>query len=1514
MEGTTSSLEVMPPGTPTCISPDLSQHEPPMHIPRPSSDRAQDVSHILASVFRDLYTRDVMSKDTVQNLTRSSEGSSKFHKKCMTQLTQVHMDHQKKLDEYNTMERHIIQARARATSADEKALRHVAGDVGGQKYEQLGLPPVASHFRWCLAEDKLKSHKVIVPSDIFTSDHQLIDGPKKSNTPHFSIPTLSSSLHFLKETTDDGYFDENDSFVKSKTQLQEEDVTVTTLSSDSIDLCSVPPQKPASHKVKGDLAKDQWRENMRHETRIEDRALLARLEERHNFLKNPRFLPLSEPRASRLLTKDQPKQKILKAGREVAQELMTEENIQVFAANPPVVTFTEWSVGRVYEAILELRNVSTVSRQLRVLPPKTSYFSLGLGKYPGSEGLVAPGISTQYNVRFMPESLSDYEDKIQVISQAACPLVVKVKAKRTPPALTISDKIQCGYCLVSGVKRIELPIKNVGGNGRFCILKKCMWPAANFKTVVNPSCLDLGVFQIRPSVFEVLAGERISLELLFAPDEIKDYSEDLVLICDNCQVKYFTIQGCGESAAVELVSVSDGGEEPHRVGEISDLTANHLVRFPSLNPHSFYMKQIIIHNSTNVEMPFSWHILKPNLRSALDTLSVEDINWENFEFYPDPSSPFFVEPRSGNIQPNGIHEFVITFAPNQVGDYTNVFHLVLSNVPDNKQQVTIAKVPSSASSEAVEKSSHANRDESAPRLSRSSSGVQFASVPKVASLREVISLEIEVQGQSIPYSVLLHPPAIVVPGSVLVGATVRRPLRMANYSLAPVQFQWDSESTPNIVEVKPPMGLIDPGEVTDLEVTLTGSKPGPLTCDLTCSIEHQDQPMKLSVAAEIKGPEVVIDNLSINYGLIQLGTSVTEKLYIRNTTQLNARWNLIQADNENSGLVVWPSYGELQSLGKQEVTVTFKPTFCQSLNTFLNLEVFGGRGLSVAVRGEVQTQQVCFEDCTLVLQETFLSVPKTSTVKLINQTLFPTSFMFEKSRGNKSCDADAYPPTGVLGPREERLVEITFTSNVNGEVTDLYLPCKIEGMKHPVVLGFYANVLGLSVELSTPGFDGTDLKLDYGPYVGKLETSKVLVTNLTAIRAPWTASVQNFKSRPPLPRQPAHDFKSVKSRRAMLGRTPNLADPLAKSATQAMAEHSKLMLRDGRGLAFAVEPERGFLEPYQSQEINVTAYSDMWGRYNDVFTCQIEGLEAKTIPIEANVVGSPLTFQVANDNQKAVVVRYGTRLEGGSPVTRKLRINNTSPHDVRLDWRTFNYPEPDDKKIIDFKIWFGEAFPLLTEKTSDVSFKSSLRHLSEIPDSPTSQMTLSVDSTPRFKQLPKLVNVRIEPHLGERCDTPYRIEPPQVIVPAQGHVTISALFNPVIGQCDSKEGRECLAYALGYMTLDSSDVKEEKDKVTRGDGYAIAPLRLEMTSLVRPGMLRIEMEDEEEQTSFHIPLSHLDTEQQGSRQACTLGNPTETTLSFSLSVRKPFFLLANKKKAEHLARNLLRPQDNLKVR
>ena len=81
---------------------------------------------------------------------------------------------------------------------------------------------------------------------------------------------------------------------------------------------------------------------------------------------------------------------------------------------------------------------------------------------------------------------------------------------------------------------------------------------------------------------------------------------------------------------------------------------------------------------------------------------------------------------------------------------------------------------------------------------------------------------------------------------------------MLIFSLAPVQFQWESETTPNIVEIKPPMGVIGPGEIADLEVTVTGLECGPLACDLLCKVEHQDRPIRLNVVANIEGPTVAI--------------------------------------------------------------------------------------------------------------------------------------------------------------------------------------------------------------------------------------------------------------------------------------------------------------------------------------------------------------------------------------------------------------------------------------------------------------------------------------------------------------------------------------------------------------------------------------------------------------------------------------------------------------------------------
>lgn len=62
------------------------------------------------------------------------------------------------------------------------------------------------------------------------------------------------------------------------------------------------------------------------------------------------------------------------------------------------------------------------------------------GRFPGEGGIVAPGMSCQYMVRFAPDSLADYEDALVVETQLPYPLIVPIEARRSPPILTCESK------------------------------------------------------------------------------------------------------------------------------------------------------------------------------------------------------------------------------------------------------------------------------------------------------------------------------------------------------------------------------------------------------------------------------------------------------------------------------------------------------------------------------------------------------------------------------------------------------------------------------------------------------------------------------------------------------------------------------------------------------------------------------------------------------------------------------------------------------------------------------------------------------------------------------------------------------------------------------------------------------------------------------------------------------------------------------------------------------------------
>uniref|UniRef100_A0A452HNS4 DLEC1 cilia and flagella associated protein n=1 Tax=Gopherus agassizii TaxID=38772 RepID=A0A452HNS4_9SAUR len=489
-----------------------SSPEPSMYRHRPASERTQvtapetlawpapqrpttpglDISHLLTSVFKSMYTADVIGMDTGTNLIKS-----------------------------------------------QAIFRSV-------------LRFMKSSFRWCVDNDLLKKHNLISPEDYITDRIPITKAPKE---PDYIKETLSFKQHISTSPRD-----------QKHTEIPHLRKTLDSL-------CCILTLNFASHslfvsKKSSSSHKSVWKDDMYKADREQDRVYLARLENRHNYLKNPRFFPPNTLNGGKSLIFPQKEVERMITGRKV----MT----------------------------IELQNMTSVCRHVRVIPPSTSAFAIGLGKFPGEGGIVAPGMTCQYTIQFIPEYLADYEDYILVETQAPYSLLIPIEARRPPPVLTLPRIIDCGSCLVGGVKMTELVCRNEGSsNGKFCIMPKKVWPPPNFRAVATIGFVEQGPFGIRPAVFELGPDQAILLEVMFSPSSPENLKQTFTIVCDNCQINDITVTGSGQLIALELLSVT-GGESLPAPGEPTDIAAQHLIRFDSQNPHATAEKKLLIRNSTYV--------------------------------------------------------------------------------------------------------------------------------------------------------------------------------------------------------------------------------------------------------------------------------------------------------------------------------------------------------------------------------------------------------------------------------------------------------------------------------------------------------------------------------------------------------------------------------------------------------------------------------------------------------------------------------------------------------------------------------------------------------------------------------------------------------------------------------------------------------------------------------------------------------------------------------------------------
>ncbi|XP_023619188.1 deleted in lung and esophageal cancer protein 1 [Myotis lucifugus] len=848
--------------------------EPQLLRLRPTSLRTQDISHLLTGVFRNLYTAEVFGDDVSTNLIKARGSEDEVHEEFVDELQQIRKLYKQRLDEFEMLERHIIQASAR-TIAERERTMHPAKV---QELEpSIKMPPVKTIFRWCVDNKLLQKHHLICPDDYYSDPVPFCSAPKGSCEPGYLKLTFSCEQHATpkKEWTKKPAAPPCRKLPRRPED--ESDYTLDSLTWDSP--LKAKDRTTETAKKAGPPTNKSWMNHLPMPQRRLERLLLAKMENRTCFLRNPRFFPPNTPRGGKSLIFPPRKPE-----GEFQSEELSSADVPVFIANPPVIFFTDYEIGKVYEMVISLQNTTSTSRNLRVIPPATPYFSLGLGMFPGDNGMVAPGMICQYTVQFFPDCLGDFDDFIVVETQSAHPLLIPLQARRPPPVLTLSPVLDCGYCLVGEMKVTTFLCKNVGCSAaKFCVIPEKTWPPTSFRAITISGFAEHPPFGIMPSVFELAPGKEILMEVWFLPTSFGKAEQTFVMACDNCQIKELVTSGMGQLVALELVYISGEKSQPEP-GELTDLTAQHFIRFEPENLQSTARRQLLIRNATHVELAFHWQVMVPNLQALMPG---ETYSPDRIKSCPDRDTAFAMTPERGTLNPFADHEFILSFSPHQgpaLVISVSALQFGLLRLGHKATKCVRIQNTSPLSATWLLKESAVCLEERQEDVSPFDIEPSGGEVHPLGECRVNITLEAR-QAQCLqtvlvlevvngPWSYLpvyaeVQEPYMylqssqVVVNNLYLGVPTKADITLINGTLLPTRFHWGKllghQASFCKAKVSPRRGKVGPGEEFQLTLELTAHTQDELTdLALPCTVSGMKEPLVLGISGKPQGLQVSI--------------------------------------------------------------------------------------------------------------------------------------------------------------------------------------------------------------------------------------------------------------------------------------------------------------------------------------------------------------------------------------------------------------------------------------------------------------------------------------------------------------------------------------------------------------------------------------------------------------------------------------------------------------------------------
>jgi hypothetical protein len=113
-------------------------------------------------------------------------------------------------------------------------------------------------------------------------------------------------------------------------------------------------------------------------------------------------------------------------------------------------------------------------------------------------------------------------------------------------------------------------------------------------------CIRTPPFTVYPSYFSLKKGESVELTIEFVPLTLGNLTADFYMVCDNRQVRSFSLRACSRQIDISVVEINNTRYDR----KITDLASD--LYFSGVTVQTEKTQQLVLCNDTGIPIEFEW--------------------------------------------------------------------------------------------------------------------------------------------------------------------------------------------------------------------------------------------------------------------------------------------------------------------------------------------------------------------------------------------------------------------------------------------------------------------------------------------------------------------------------------------------------------------------------------------------------------------------------------------------------------------------------------------------------------------------------------------------------------------------------------------------------------------------------------------------------------------------------------------------------------------------------------------